>query len=198
MEYGRELGAESGARANGKRRSLFPWSRHAFSLLTPESRLRTPVLLTPVTPSVRVCLVYDCLFPYTVGGGERWYRAVAERLAAEGHAVTYLTLRQWPRGERPDLPEVRVVAVGPWLRLYTGGRRRVLPPLVFGAGVFWHLLRHRRDYDAVQTANFPFFSLLAAGAAPRCRAAATARPPPLAPPAGPAARRAATAAASGT
>ena len=50
---------------------------------------------------MRVCVVYDCLFPYTVGGAERWYRNLAERLAAEGHEVTYLTLRQWDRGERP-------------------------------------------------------------------------------------------------
>ena len=30
---------------------------------------------------VRVCLIYDCLFPCTVGGAERWYRSLAERLA---------------------------------------------------------------------------------------------------------------------
>ena len=39
--------------------------------------------------------------PHTVGGGERWYRNVAERLAADGHEVTYLTLRQWDRVRRP-------------------------------------------------------------------------------------------------
>ncbi len=48
--------------------------------------------------AMRVCVVYDCLFPYTIGGAERWYRNLAEHLAAQGHEVTYLTLRQWPRG----------------------------------------------------------------------------------------------------
>ena len=110
---------------------------------------------------MRVCLVYDCLFPFTVGGGERWYRGVAERLAAEGHEVTYLTLRQW---ESPPEASFEVRAVGPRLALYTGpGRRRVLPPLVFGLGVFAHLLRRGRRYDVVHTASFPYFSLLAAG-----------------------------------
>ena len=33
---------------------------------------------------MRVCLIYDCLFPYTVGGAERWYRNLAERLVARG------------------------------------------------------------------------------------------------------------------
>jgi glycosyltransferase involved in cell wall biosynthesis len=113
---------------------------------------------------VRICVVYDCLFPYTVGGAERWYRNVAERLVAEGHEVTYLTLRQWDRGEQLDLdPRIRVVEAGPRMALYTAsGRRRVLPPLVFGAGVLWHLLRHGRRYEVVHTCAFPYFSLLAA------------------------------------
>ena len=35
-------------------------------------------------PYVRICIVYDCLYPYTVGGAERFYRNLAERLAADG------------------------------------------------------------------------------------------------------------------
>jgi glycosyltransferase involved in cell wall biosynthesis len=115
---------------------------------------------------MRVCVVYDCLFPYTVGGGERWYRSLVERLAGEGHQITYLTLRQWERGERPQLgPRIDVIAVGPRMSLYTeAGRRRIVPPLVFGLGVLWHLLRRGGSYDVVQTAAFPYFSLLAAAA----------------------------------
>lgn len=113
---------------------------------------------------MRICLVYDCLFPHTVGGLERYLRTVAERLAAEGHEITYLTLRQWERGAGPDAPaRTRVIPVGPRMALYSrGGGRRVTPPLVFGAGVLLHLLRHGRRYDVVHTASFPYFSLLAA------------------------------------
>jgi glycosyltransferase involved in cell wall biosynthesis len=119
---------------------------------------------------MRICLVYDCLFPHTIGGAERWYRSLAVRLAAAGHEVTYLTLRQWDRGIEPGVAGVDVRSVGPRMRLYVGaGHRRVLPPLVFGLGVLWHLLRHGRSYDVVHTASFPYFSLLAAGA---CRRAA--------------------------
>ncbi len=57
---------------------------------------------------MRICLVYDCLFPWTVGGAERWMRNLAETLAAAGHEVTYLTRLQWdPEGDDvPDLPGV--------------------------------------------------------------------------------------------
>lgn len=111
---------------------------------------------------MRICLVYDCLYPWTVGGGERWYRNLAERLVADGHQVTYLTLTQWATDDAPSIGGVEVVAVGPKLELYRDGRRTIVPPLRFGLGVFLHLLRHRGRYDVVHTSSFPFFSLLAA------------------------------------
>jgi glycosyltransferase involved in cell wall biosynthesis len=114
---------------------------------------------------VRVCIVYDCLYPYTIGGAERWYRNLAERLAVGGHEVTFLTRRQWGRHESPAIPGVRVVVVSRRMDLYAHGRRRILPPLLFGLGVLAHLLRHGRRYDVVHTASFPYFSLLAADAA---------------------------------
>jgi glycosyltransferase involved in cell wall biosynthesis len=118
---------------------------------------------------MRILIVYDCLYPYTIGGGERWYRTLAERLAAEGHAVTYLTLRQWDRGAAGAVDGVEVLVAGPRMALYVDGRRRIVPPLVFGAGVLWHLLVHGRRYDVVHTASFPYFSLLAAAVARRVR-----------------------------
>jgi glycosyltransferase involved in cell wall biosynthesis len=115
---------------------------------------------------MRICLVYDSLQPYRIGGAERWYFSLAERLGEAGHEVTYLTLRQWPRGERGRHPTARVVAVGPNLANYTaGGRRTLLPPILFGLGVLFHLARHGRRYDIVHTCSFPYFSLLAAAVA---------------------------------
>ncbi|HEX6713739.1 MAG TPA: glycosyltransferase family 4 protein, partial [Thermoleophilaceae bacterium] len=114
---------------------------------------------------MRICVAYDCLYPYTVGGAERWYRAVAQRLADAGHDVTFVTLRQWPRDVEPELPGVRVVAVAPRMQLYTdSGRRRILPPIAFGVGTLRHFLFGPR-YDVVHMASFPYFSVLAAAVA---------------------------------
>lgn len=112
-------------------------------------------------PCVRICLVYDHLYPHTVGGAERWYRNVARRLADEGHEVTYLTMRSWETGAQPELPGVDVIAVTGRMPLYTGGRRRILPAFRFGLGVLRHLIRARHRYEVVHTASFPYFSLLA-------------------------------------
>jgi len=114
---------------------------------------------------MRIAVVYDCLFPNTVGGAERWYRNLAERLDGP-HSITYLTRRQWgEEGPRTSFP---TVAVSPGGELYaSSGRRRIWPPIRFGMGIFWHLLRHGRGYDAVLSASFPYFSLLAAAIALR-------------------------------
>lgn len=112
---------------------------------------------------VRVCLAYDCLFPWTVGGAERWLRSLAEELAKEGNEVTYLTRCQWEAGSPPDIRGVDVVAVSPREALYgEDGTRRAGEALRYGFGVFRHLLRHRRSYDVVHVTAAPYFGLLAA------------------------------------
>jgi hypothetical protein len=49
-------------------------------------------------------MIYDLLYPQTVGGAELWYRNVALRLAEEGHDLTYLTMRHWALGRSPTSP----------------------------------------------------------------------------------------------
>jgi glycosyltransferase involved in cell wall biosynthesis len=117
---------------------------------------------------MRVCMVYDCLFPWTVGGAERWTRNVAEALAADGHDVTYLTRLQWEPGDEPELAGVSVIAVSPDEELYgPDGNRRIDQALRFGRGVLGHLLRYRGAYDVVHVSASPFFGLLATGVARR-------------------------------
>lgn len=112
---------------------------------------------------MRIALVYDCFYPYTVGGAERRYRSIAAQLAHH-HDVTYVTRAQWDRNAPLDTPPgVKVVAVSAGRQLYrASGRRRIGPPLRFGAGVLWYLLRHRSDFDVVHVCSFPYFSLIAA------------------------------------
>ncbi len=121
---------------------------------------------TARTAPLRVAIVYDCLYPHTIGGCERWYRAVAQRLAAR-HRVTYLTRTQWNVHETPDAPPgVEVIGLDGGRQLYTAsGRRRIAPPLRFGIAVLRHLLRNRRRYDVVHTCSFPYFPLISAAMA---------------------------------
>ena len=114
---------------------------------------------------MRILFVYDCLYPHTIGGFERFYRDVATRLAHK-HQVTYLTRVQWDAVQAPDVPEgVKLVALNCGRHLYTaGGRRRILPPVLFGLRVLSYLIRHRADFDIIQTCSFPYFPMLSCAA----------------------------------
>src|SRR3954454_24774410 len=117
---------------------------------------------------MRICVGYDCLYPWTVGGAERWARNLGEALAADGHEVTYVTRLQWDPADPPRIPGVRVVAVAPAEELYgPDGNRRIGQALRFGRGVLGHLLRHGREYDRVHFETSPYFGVLAAGLARR-------------------------------
>jgi glycosyltransferase involved in cell wall biosynthesis len=116
---------------------------------------------------LRICLVYDHLFPQTIGGAERWLRDLALRLAQAGHEVTYLTMTHWRRDDPPALAGVRVLGLTDPGRVYDEERRTLGPPVRFGVAVWRHLARHGRRYDVVHTAAFPYFPLLAAAAARR-------------------------------
>lgn len=110
---------------------------------------------------VRVAIAYDCLFPFTTGGGERQYRAFAEELARRGAEVTYLTTRQWD-GAAPDAPFEVVAATGR-LRLYDSrGVRSSLAALRFAWGLFRQMRRTRGDYDLVIVSALPIFNVFAA------------------------------------
>lgn len=115
---------------------------------------------------MRICLVYDHLYPVTVGGGERWMHDLALALARDGNQVTYLTMRHWT-DTAPSLPGVRVVGLVPAGAVYDDDRRTLGPPLRFGVAVGRYLLRHGNEFDVVHTAAFPYFPLLAAGLARR-------------------------------
>ena len=118
-----------------------------------------------LTRRVRVCLVYDHLYPATIGGGERWMHDLALALAGAGHDVTYLTMRHWDDGP-PVLPGVDV-------RRARACRRACTPtggvhsgrPLRFGLAVGRSPRAARVALRRRAHASFPYFPLLAAGRA---------------------------------
>ena len=113
---------------------------------------------------MRIALVYDCLYPRTIGGGERWLRLLAEDLAAD-HEVTYVTRRLFEPGEDP-IPGVECVGVSAGGDLYDAeGRRRPSEAAAFATGVFRHFAARRERYDVVHCLSFPYVPLIALRAA---------------------------------
>lgn len=111
-----------------------------------------------------IAIAYDCLFPYTTGGGERQYRAFAVEARHDGRSVDYLTSRQWTDAAPEE--DFGVVAVTGPLKLYgDGGVRRSSAAAAFAWGLFRALLRRRDRYDAVIVSGLPVLNVFAARAA---------------------------------
>lgn len=111
----------------------------------------------PGVPGLRIALVYDCIFPESVGGVERRNAELAHALAGRGHQVT---LAGWTRAgeEIRDGGRVRVLPLGPPSPLHDAeGKRGLGASLRFA----WHCLRlDVRRFDVVETAHIPFLHLL--------------------------------------
>ncbi len=114
---------------------------------------------------MHLAVAYDCLFPFSKGGGEKQYRLFAQEFAAAGHRVTYLTRRQWD-GALPLTEGFDVAVISNGGELYDdAGARRLGPAITFASGLFGHLLTHRRTYDAMLVSAMPPSNVLAARAA---------------------------------
>ncbi|WP_158850677.1 glycosyltransferase family 4 protein [Saccharothrix deserti] len=114
---------------------------------------------------MRIAIAYDCLFPWSKGGGERLYRRFAEEFVAAGHEVTYLTRLQWD-DNAPAIDGVRVEVVSTDRELYDANGARTLGPAInFGRGLFDHLRKNRDRYDAVFVSALPATNVLAVRAA---------------------------------
>lgn len=112
--------------------------------------------------SSTVAVAYDCLFPYSTGGGERQYRAFADELGRRGLEVDYLTAVQW-EGATPVEEHFRIRPVTGRLSLYSAdGVRRIPAALRYAAALFRALVRRRRRYAAVIVSGLPIFNVFAA------------------------------------
>jgi glycosyltransferase involved in cell wall biosynthesis len=113
---------------------------------------------------LRILLLYEAVYPDTIGGVETRNWELGRALGRRGHEVTLAGFCAPLPGEPPN---VRVLPLGPSPRLYNaGGRRSTRAALRFAAAVARLDLSR---YDVVETANMPYIHLLPL--ALRCRLA---------------------------
>lgn len=116
-----------------------------------------------------VLLLYDCVYPESVGGVEHRNDRLARALAGRGHRVTIAGFSAARPGSPPATPGVEILPLGPPGRLYTAaGRRRASEALRLARAAA------RLDlagFDVVETANIPYAHL--PPLARRCRRAGT-------------------------
>jgi glycosyltransferase involved in cell wall biosynthesis len=111
---------------------------------------------------MRVAIVSDAAYPFTKGGAEMRYHALALQLVAWGHRVDWYTMRHWEGQRVLVMDGIRYVGICRRLSFYSGGRRSILEPVVFGLACL-RLLGLAERYDVVDCSQHPFFSVPAMG-----------------------------------
>lgn len=104
--------------------------------------------------SLRILLLYDSIYPGSVGGVEHRNFELARALAARGHRVTLAGFADAPSEPAPG---VEILPVGPPGRLYTASGKRRTGEAVRLARAVLRLDLGR--FDVVETANIPYAHL---------------------------------------
>ena len=116
-----------------------------------------------MTSALRILLVYDCVYPSSLGGVEYRNYCLARALAERGHRVSLAGWGDPPGAGLP--PGVDFVRLPFATRLHDrDGKRGIMPTIRFAAAMLWLDLA---AYDVVETANIPYLQVFPLAA--RCR-----------------------------
>jgi glycosyltransferase involved in cell wall biosynthesis len=101
---------------------------------------------------MRIGLVYDCVYPFTLGGVEHRNAQLAVHLAN----VTLYGLEYWKRDPARKLPAVGYASVGTARDLHASGKRRIADSLATALGTLRALLSSKCDvWDVANIAVLP-------------------------------------------
>ncbi len=114
---------------------------------------------------MRIAFVYDAVYPYVLGGGEKRVWEIARRMVARGHEVHLFGMQFWEGEQTITKESVIFHGVCKPFSFYRGGKRRILPAFIFGFLVFLALAREK--FDIVDCQQFPYMSVF--GSAAACR-----------------------------
>lgn len=110
---------------------------------------------------MKIAILYDVAYPYSIGGGEKINWELGRRLARRGHEVWTVSSHMWDGPAEFERDGMRYAGICRWLKTTNNlGNRSALQPFLFALAVFRFLRRAR--FDAVMCNAFPYLSCVAA------------------------------------
>jgi len=112
---------------------------------------------------MKIGFVYDAIYPYQKGGGERRIYEVARRLSARGHEVHIIGMKGWTGADSIKSDGLIYRSLGRSIPLYhSSGRRSISEALEFGLQAL--RLLGFEHFDVLDCGQWPYFHLLPARA----------------------------------
>lgn len=105
---------------------------------------------------MKIAMVYDAVYPWVKGGGEKRIYELSKRLVSQGHEVHLFGVKWW-RGSDVIEHDGRILhGVCGKMELYTDDRRSIYEAIVFSVKLISPLIEDK--YDIIDVTSFPYFS----------------------------------------
>ena len=106
---------------------------------------------------MKIALVYDLIYPYSIGGVESRYFSLAKNLVLKGHEVHLFGVKMWPGKNNIKVTKnLYIHGVSRYSSKYSfKGNRKIFEPIKYSFSLFFELLKY--DFDIVDVTAFPYF-----------------------------------------
>jgi len=109
---------------------------------------------------MKIAYVYDAVYPWIKGGGEKRIWEISKRLAEKGHEVHWFGIKWWDGEDVFVKDDVYLHGVCESKELYVDGRRSIKEAICFAWKVLPHLMKEK--VDVVDCQAFPYFPCFSA------------------------------------
>lgn len=114
---------------------------------------------------MKIAYIYDAVYPWVKGGGEKRMYELARRMVQQGHEVHCYSWGWWwqEKGKEDIVYEgIHLHGVGEPKALYTDNRRSIKEAILFALKLISPLWKE--DFDVIDCQGFPFFPCFTAKA----------------------------------
>jgi len=109
---------------------------------------------------MKIAFVYDCIYPWVKGGGEKRIYEVGKRLVTKGHDVHLFGVKWWDGSDIIEHEGMILHGVCQRMELYIGGRRSISEAIIFSIKLLPHLYKeNNQKFDIIDVTAFPYFSV---------------------------------------
>ena len=103
---------------------------------------------------MRIAYLYDCVYPYQIGGVERRVWELSKRLSERGHEIHLFGMQFWDGKPVREQNGVILHGVCPAQSLYSGSRRGVMPAVFYAFHIFAPIILEK--FDLIDAQQFPY------------------------------------------
>lgn len=110
---------------------------------------------------MKIAMVYDAVYPFVKGGGEKRIYELGKRLVLQGHEVHLFGVKWWKGSDIIENEGMILHGVCGSMELYVEGRRSIYEAIIFSIKLIPHLMKEK--FDVMDVTAFPYFSCLSGG-----------------------------------